>query len=171
MTRDDRFKFMIAAVLAAATAAAPGCGIGQSSGPLTESQMEDVRLSDVAELYRTYQQTYKKAPRSLKDLFKIGDATAPTGLEAIRGKQVVVRWNATLPPPDPEQTAPPSEEVLAYTAEVPQKGGAVLMLDLRIRQMAPEEFKTAKLAGTEPANGHDQHGRRPPRDSTASDRP
>src|SRR5690349_18475874 len=70
-------------------------------GPPTTEQMQDVKLADVAELYRTYQVSYKKPPRSLRDFSRLGDAAAPTGYEAIRSGEVVVRWQATLPETTP----------------------------------------------------------------------
>jgi hypothetical protein len=126
-----------------------GCDQLMQRGPLTPDQMEEVRLRDVAELYREHQVTAKKPPRSIKDFRTIGEANAPSGYGAIRNGQVVVRWQATLPDLDLEPTSPPSDQVLAYVKTVPEKGGPVLMLDRRIRYMTAEEFKAAKLAGTE----------------------
>ena len=48
-----------------------------------------------------------------------------------------------------EPSSPESDEVLAYWKTVPEKGGPVLMLDRRLRRMTAEEFKAARLAGTE----------------------
>ena len=95
-------------------------------------------------------------PRSLHDRCEDfnnvgGDASAPLGYGSIRNGQVVVRWEATLPDTEVEPKSPPSDEVLAYLKDVPQQGGAVLMLDRRVRHMTAEEFKSAKLAGTEGA--------------------
>ncbi len=126
-----------------------GCEWGQSGGPLTVTQSQDLRLNDVAEILRTYQESYKKPPKSFRDYARIGDAAAPTGIDSVRDKQIIVRWNATLPDLAVEPTSPPSDEVLAYPRDVPEKGGSVLMLDRRIRQMTPEEFKAAKLAGSD----------------------
>lgn len=130
-------------VLASLMATAGGCGWLGSTAPLTPAQMEDVRLNDVAELYRSFQESFKKAPKSLKDFTRLGDAAAPTGYEAIRSKQVIVRWNATMVAP----SASASDQVLAYVKEVPDRGGSVLMLDGTIRGMTVEEFKAASLAG------------------------
>lgn len=140
------FRLTLAVLLAAGLT---GCGAGSSSGPRTPAEIQDMRLQDVGELYRSYQETFKKPPKSLKDLLKVGDATAPVGHASIREKQVVVRWNVTLPDTAPEPTSPPSDEVLAYIKDVPEKGGAVLTVDRRIRRMTAEEFKAAKLAGKE----------------------
>jgi len=139
-------RIMLIAVL---TVTLSGCGLVGSSGPPTETQMQDIRLNDVGELYRAHQESYKKPPKSLNDFIKLGDASAPTGFEALRNKQVIVRWNATLPDTSVEPTSPPSDQVLAYVKDVPERGGAVMMLDRRIRHMTPEQFKAAKLAGSD----------------------
>ena len=139
-------KFTLVAILAMSLS---GCDFVGSPSPPTETQMKDIRLSDVGELYRAHQESYKKPPKSLKDFINLGDASAPTGFEALRNKQVIVRWNATLPDTSVEPTSPPSDQVLAYVKDVPEQGGSVLMLDRRIRHMTPEEFKAAKLAGPE----------------------
>ena len=125
-----------------------GCGPSQQGTPLGRDQMEEVRLRDVAELYRMHQASAQKPPRSLKDFTRLGDADAPTGYTAIQSGQVVVRWEATLPDTEVEPTSSPTDEVLAYVSTVPEKGGLVLTLDRRIRQMTAEEFRSAKLAGT-----------------------
>ena len=125
-----------------------GCGMGQQ-GPLTSSQFEEMKLRDVGELYRLHQIMAKKPPRSLKDFQMIGDADAPTGYGAVRSGEVVLRWQVTLPDTEVEPTTATSNEVLAYIKTVPEKGGPVLMLDRQIRQMTAEEFKEAKLAGTD----------------------
>jgi hypothetical protein len=127
-----------------------GCDRLIPSGRLSPEQFDDARLRDVAELYRLHQITAKKPPRSLRDFNTVGgDAGAPLGYSAIRSGQVVVRWEAMLPDTEVEPTSSPSEEVLAYIRTVPEQGGPVLMLDRRIRHMTAEEFKAAKLAGTE----------------------
>jgi hypothetical protein len=125
-----------------------GCGVGTQQGPLTASEMENLKLRDVGELYRLHQVQFKKAPRSLKDFNSIGDANARTAYGAIRGGDVIVRWQATLPDTDSEPSSPPSDEILAYWKTVPEKGGPVLTLDRRVRTMTVEEFKAVHLAGT-----------------------
>jgi hypothetical protein len=125
-----------------------GCGLGTQEGPLTASQMEDLKLRDVGELYRLHQVMLKKAPRSLKDFNSIGDANARTAYGAIRSGDVIVRWQVTLPDTDREPSSPPSDEILAYWKTVPESGGPVLTLDRRVRTMTVEELKAAHLAGT-----------------------
>ncbi len=86
--------------------------------------------------------------KALKDLAAFGNAT-PSGFEAIRKGDVLVRYGATLPDTAEEPTSPASDEILAYAKDVPQQGGPVLTLDRRIRTMTADEFKAAKLAGKE----------------------
>jgi hypothetical protein len=125
-----------------------GCGPSPTT-PLSATQMEDLKLREVGELYRIHQVMAGKPPRSLSDFNKVGDAASRTAYGAIRSGEVVVRWQATLPDTDTEPTSPESDQVLAYWKTVPDSGGPVLMLDRRIRQMTADEFKAAPLAGTE----------------------
>jgi hypothetical protein len=121
-------------------------GCGERTQPLSPVEMQDVRLRDVAELYRAHQLSRNAPPKALKDLAPFGNAT-PSGYQALRKGDVVVRYGATLPDTAEEPTSPTSDEVLAYAKDVPQQGGPVLMLDRRPRTMTAEEFKAAKLAG------------------------
>jgi hypothetical protein len=122
-------------------------GCGGKAEPLSTAAMDDVRLRDVGELYRSHQLAKQKPPKSLKDFAPFGNG-APTAYSAIRSGQVVVRYGATLPDTDEEPSSSASDEVLAYVKDVPEKGGPVLMLDRRMRTMTSDEFKAAKLAGT-----------------------
>jgi hypothetical protein len=139
-----RIKWAGAMVVSAVLA---GCGT-MEQGPLNSSQLEQLKLREVGEMYRLHQIMAKKPPRSLKDFQMIGDADAPTAYGAVRSGEVVLRWQATLPDTEPEPTSTTSDEVLAYIKTVPEKGGPVLMLDRHIHQMTAEEFKAAKFAGT-----------------------
>jgi hypothetical protein len=134
----------IGAVLATLAVVA---GCAGKAEPLSPAAMEDVRLRDVGEIYRAHQIARKRPPKALKDFAEFANG-APTAYEALRNGQVVVRYGATLPDTAEEPTSPTSDEVLAYVKEVPEKGGPVLMLDRRLRPMTAEEFKSAKLAGT-----------------------
>jgi hypothetical protein len=111
--------------------------------------MEDMKLREVGELYRSYQEMAKKPPKKLSDFNSIGDAGARGAYSAIRSGEVVLRWQATLPDTDVEPSSPDSNEVLAYWKTVPEQGGPVLMLDRRLRRMTAEEFKSTRLAGTD----------------------
>ena len=127
-----------------------GCDIVTQQGPLSASQMEDLKLREVGELYRLHQVMAQES-RPARSRTSMHSATpAPAAAYgAIRSGEVVVRWQATLPDTDAEPSSPTSDEVLAYWKTVPEKGGPVLMLDRRLRRMTAEEFKAARLAGTE----------------------
>lgn len=124
-----------------------GCG-DPSSQPLTKLGEESIALSDVGELYRVYTAQKKKPPTRLAD-FAPMEPMCPMGVRAVESGNVIVRLGAVMT--DTEEGPPKgtSDEVLAYLKEVPDSGGQVLMLNREIRTMTPEEFKAAKLAGTE----------------------
>lgn len=123
-----------------------GCG-GTENKPVTESDMEQNTLNDVAELYRVYTVQFKKPPAKLAD-FRPLEQMSPLGLAAITSGDVVVRFGATLPNTNEGPGKGPADEVLAYQKKVPESGGQVLMLNRTIQAMTAEEFKAAKLAGT-----------------------
>jgi hypothetical protein len=138
---------VIIALLSILPVAAASCG-GSNGEPLPPDVMNDVRLREVGELYRIYQANKKKAPKALKDLNAFANST-PSAYESIHGGAIVVRWGATLPDTSEEPTTRGATEVLAYLKDVPQQGGPVLMLDRSTRRMTANEFKAAKLAGSE----------------------
>jgi hypothetical protein len=127
--------------------AAAGCGGGNSPADNAEA-VENNALSEVGEAYRAFTIAKQRPPKSLDDLGSL-QALAGNGVAAVRTGDVVVRWGATLPDTGEEPGQVPSPEVLAYGKQVPGQGGYVLLLDRTVKKMAPEEFKAAKLAGTE----------------------
>jgi hypothetical protein len=136
-----------ATFLAAALAAIfPGCS--RPAETATPAALDDAKLRNVGELYRAHQINFGKPPKSVKDLSRVATIT-PSGYEAVAQKQVVVRWNATLPDTKEEPGGSPSADVLAFMKDVPQSGGPVLLLDRTTRAMSADEFKAAHLAGTE----------------------
>ncbi len=137
----------ILAIAIATCLAQAGCG-GSSNTPLTPEKLNDVKLREVGELYRVYQINSKKPPKSLKDLAPYANATL-TAYETLRKGDVVVRYGATLPDTEEEPKSTGATEVLAYLKDVPSQGGPVMMLDRSTKSMTPEEFKSAKFAGTE----------------------
>ncbi len=128
--------------LLAATLGAVGCG---GSAPATPDEIFDSRLRDVGEAYRVYSLSRKRPPRSVKELATIQNST-PVGLEAIHSGDVVVRWGTALTDTNEESTTP-SDEILAYVKDVPEKGGKVLTTGRSIKILTAEEFKTAAKSG------------------------
>jgi len=122
-----------------------GCG-GNVDQPATKDEMRQTALADVGELYRMYVVTKKKTPRKVADFAPL-ERMSPAGFLAVRGGDIVVRFEATLPDTQMEPGKSSSDEVLAYEKSVPGTGGQVLMLNRTIRAMTPDEFKAAKLAG------------------------
>jgi hypothetical protein len=145
LARATRLRALV--VVCSVVVAIAGCA-GSADTPLTIEKLNDVKLRDVGDLYRIHQITNKKPPKSLKDFMALGNAT-PTAFEAIRSGEIIVRYGATLPDTEEEPKTTGATEVLAYQKEVPTQGGPVLMLDRSIRKMTAEEFKAAKLAGTD----------------------
>lgn len=127
--------------------ATSGCG-GDTNAPLSPEKLNDLKLREVGDLYRAYQIAKKSPPKNLKDLVPFATSTL-TGYETIKSGEVVVRYGATLPDTDEEPKTTGSTEVLAYLKAVPESGGPVLMLDRSTKHMTADEFKAAKLAGTD----------------------
>jgi len=125
---------------------AAGCGGDAKNEPSTKNEMDTIALNDVGELYRTYTAQNHKPPQKLDD-FAPMEMMSPTGLSALRRGDVVVRWGATMSETEEGPAKVSSPEVLAYFKDVPEKGGAVLLLDRTIKSMTPDEFKAAPKAG------------------------
>lgn len=123
-------------------------GCGGENRPLTESDMEQTALNDVGELYRVYTIQFKKPPAKLADLVPL-EQMSPIGLNAIKKGDVVVRYGAKLTSTNEGPGSEPTDEVLAYQKKTPESGGQVLMLNRTIKVMSADEFKSAKLAGTD----------------------
>ncbi len=126
---------------------AAGCG-DSGNRPMTKDDVATLALSDVGEIYRMYTVDKKKPPARTADLTPL-EPVNPTGLHAIESGDVIVRFGAVLPDTDEVPGKGTGDEVLAYQKEVPESGGKVLMINRTIRAMTAEEFKAAKLAGTE----------------------
>jgi hypothetical protein len=126
---------------------AAGCG-DSGNRPMTKDDVVDLTLSDVGEVYRMYTVDKKKPPAKTADITPL-ERVNPTGVHAIESGDVVVRFGAALPDTGEMPGQGPDDEVLAYMKDVPESGGKVLMLNRTVRTMTPEEFKSAKLAGTE----------------------
>ncbi|MDG3007838.1 hypothetical protein [Paludisphaera mucosa] len=123
---------IVAAALASASA--PGCGPAQSVSNSPE-HYDIGSLDEVGDLYLSSYNTKKKPPVSMKDLNKADLFVG--GANALRKGEIIVYWGVA---PTPEE---PSTEILAYKADVPTKGGYVLLKDMTTKTMSAEEFQAA----------------------------
>jgi hypothetical protein len=133
-------------VLCCLSVLASGCG--GSNQPPTLDQEQEGSLIQVGEMYRSFQMTKNKPPVKFSDFITVR-AVSGNGYEAVQSGKVVLRYGATLPDTKEEPGQSTSDEVLAYEKQVPESGGKVLLLNRTVKTMTPEEFKAAKLAGTE----------------------
>jgi hypothetical protein len=125
--------------------AAAGCG-GPANPPASPEEMKQTALSDVGELYRMYIATKQKPPQKLTDFAPL-EKMSPTGYQALKSGDVIVRFGVSLSDTGEEPGKEPSDEVLAYGKDVPNQGGEVLMTNRTIKKMTAEEFKAAPKAG------------------------
>lgn len=133
MTR-SRFSAAWFVALAIAAPFVPGCGDAQSVANAPE-HYDIGSLEEVSSLYLSSYSQKKKPPTSIKDFVRAD--LFPDAVNAIKNGEVVVYWGVA---PTPEEA---STEVLAYRADVPSKGGYVLLKDMTTRAMTPEEFQAA----------------------------
>ena len=133
MPRSSLARPLVALALLALTTG-PGCGPPKVEN--SETIAETGALDEVGQLYQTSLNAIKKPPTSLSQLAAKRDLFL-LGYNAIESGKVIIYWGVT-PTPDT-----PSDEVLAYGPEVPTEGGPVLLKDMTIKPMTPEEFQAA----------------------------
>lgn len=114
-----------------------GAGCGANQGTNSPETFDAGSLEEVGELYRATVARLRKPPGSLKDLAGGRDMFL-LGYNAIARGEVVVYWGVTPAPGDR-----PTDEVLAYKADVPAAGGPVLLTNTTIRPMTAEQFRAA----------------------------
>jgi hypothetical protein len=114
----------------------PGCG-----GPKgAEGPDSRAALEEIAQLYRDYRESKKRALTRLADLRPF-EPVAPTGFQALETGDSVAVWGAGL-----SDAADAGNAVLVYEKGVPQQGGYVLMQDGKVRHMTAQEFQTVPKA-------------------------
>lgn len=148
MRPSSRFSAAMLAIAALAAAPAPGCGPPQSVSNSPE-HYDMGALEEVGQLYVSAYNAKKKPPASLKDCPKAD--LFMSGVNAIKGGEIVVYWGVVPTPGD--AAAEGASEVVAYKADVPDKGGYVLLKDMSIKAMTPEEFKAAPKPSTPTSAG------------------
>src|SRR5262245_46886550 len=107
--------------------AGSGCGTGPATVANSPANYETGSLEEVGELYRSAGNSLKKPPASLKDLARGRDAFM-LGYKAVEQGEVIVYWGVTVTPDD----ASAADEILGYKADVPTKGGPVLLKNCTI---------------------------------------
>jgi prepilin-type processing-associated H-X9-DG protein len=117
-----------------------GCG-GVQQAAQRQKRANDLKQIGLA--YQNYLDAEGKAPGQAADLQKYLLESPPTYQALVNG-QYVVLWGATLQ----SMTAGTSNTVLGYEADVPTKGGNVLMGDGSVRIMTVPEFQAAPKAKT-----------------------
>ncbi len=129
----------------------PLAGCGPSGASSTSNPSEEAALQQVGEMLREYQLSNGSPPHTIKQL-QANAGASPGGFEQLRSSGIEVVWGATLPDTKEEPGGSPDEDVLAYGKDVPERGGAVLLLNRTVRTMTADEFKAApKAKSTAPA--------------------
>jgi hypothetical protein len=123
----------------------PLAGCGPSGASSTADPAEERALRQVGEMLREYQMSVGSPPQTIKQL-QANAGSSPGGFENLKSSGVVVVWGAPLPDTKEEPGGSPDEDVLAYGKDVPEKGGAVLLLNRTVRSMTADEFKAAPKA-------------------------
>jgi hypothetical protein len=100
-------------------------------------------LEEVGGIYRSATNIKKKPPTSLADLSRSRDVFL-NGYNSIEKGEIIVVWGVEVTGEDI-----PTDEILAYKSDVPTSGGPVLLKNLTMKKMSADQFKSAKLAGTE----------------------
>jgi hypothetical protein len=119
---------------------APPGGGATSAGLPRQTKMNDLKELGVA--FHSHVSTNNRGPAKLEDLapFYNNDAKMT---ERLKEGIYVFYWNVN----PTSLTQGTSNTVLAYEADAPSKGGAVLMADGSVKRMTAEEFQAAPKAG------------------------
>jgi hypothetical protein len=123
----------------------PLAGCDSTSQTPPADATEAAALQQVGEMLRDYQLSNGSPPQTLKQL-QANSGASLGGFEQLKSSGIVVIWGATLPDTKEEPAGSPDEDVLAYSKDAPEKGGAVLLLNRTIRTMTADEFKAAPKA-------------------------
>jgi hypothetical protein len=115
-----------------------GCGRIQNAAQQSRS-MNDLKLIGI--WYHNYHAATNKGPEKAEDL-KGYAADDPKVYQALVDGKFVFIYGVKLA----DMTAGSSNTVLAYEAEAPTKGGAVLFGDGSVRRLSAQEFQGATKA-------------------------
>jgi hypothetical protein len=117
-----------------------GCGGVQQAA---QRQKRSNDLKQIGLAYHNYLDAEGKAPQQAADLQKYLQ-DAPAVSQALQNGQYVLLWGAKLQ----SMPAGAPNTVLGYEADVPTKGGNVLMGDASVRTMTAQEFQAAAKPNT-----------------------
>jgi hypothetical protein len=121
------------AVLALAVGLAAGCGGDNKPVP----PRTDDELLEVWGMYHDSAAAARKPPAALRDVERF-EPQYLNGYSAVFDGRVHVAWSTPL-----TGTPADANRVLAYQAEVPEKGGRVLMADGTLRTMSAAAYASA----------------------------
>lgn len=116
-------------ILIVALAAASGCGPTPGAAP----EGEPSPVEQVGQLLRTCNEMGKPAPRTLKEAEKLPGAS-PKAIEALNSGAVVIYWGVNL-------NEYGGASVIGYEKDAPEKGGAVILGDGTVTELAAEQFR------------------------------
>jgi len=122
-----------------------GCG-GVQQAAQRQKRANDLKQIGLA--YHNHLDAEGKAPGQVKDLQKYLQ-DAPAVYQSLEKGDYVVQWGASLK----NMTAGTSNTVLGYEADVPTKGGQVLMGDASVRTMTAQEYQAAPKPKTDAPQG------------------
>jgi hypothetical protein len=109
--------------------------------PGAKRVIDEIELKELGLSYMSATAINGKPPANAEELGLKQEN--PKLYQAIADGHIIVYWKAS-PTNAPAGT---SNTILAYDADVPTKGGAVVMMDGSPRKMTAEEFKAAPKAG------------------------
>jgi hypothetical protein len=125
--------------LAVAGLVLAGCS-DQQSKPTTYGPTGKDMLLDLAEFIKWYPKEHKRVPSQAAELAAV-EPLYPTAHLGVVSKQIVYLWGVGL-----SSGGPAGDTVLAYEKDVEAKGGWVLMQDGTVKEMTPDQFKSAPKA-------------------------
>jgi hypothetical protein len=110
------------------------------SGPTVVLPTHDEELTEIFGMYKDYVKAKRRPPTRSYDLDPYSNPYA-NGYGAVTDGRIHVAWNTPL-----TDTPADANLVLAYEAQVPEKGGRVLMGDGTLRTLSAAAYEAARSA-------------------------
>jgi hypothetical protein len=115
-----------------------GCRSEPDNTPMAADEQG---LKEISAAYRDFCRKNKRGPKTLKEL-KLKGQSYPVAVQMLKSGELIVQWGAPI-----ANDGSASDAVLAYTKEVPEKGGPVLMQDgMTLKTMSADQFKASPRA-------------------------